>query len=253
MQSSSLGSLKGGCMVALAVAIGYGAAHRDQLSWPDWLHLPRQFGAGNPFGQQHPGDAQPGNSLFHAAESESSAANASQSPVDPSSSGTSGFAAHAGSGVGTPNASSSPAGDSAPGRFAPFSDAGRMPPRMPDSLRPGDHPTGNVLPGRPVRPANHLDAVMGASARKGTQPENPAAGTPRTSPFEALAGQLQQLGATYYLLESWGDSGQLYRFHCQVAAQDNPNNARHFEATDADPMRAMQRVVTEVQLWRAGR
>jgi hypothetical protein len=65
--------------------------------------------------------------------------------------------------------------------------------------------------------------------------------------------RLRELGATYYLLESWGRRGELYRFHCKVAIAGNPDYTRHFECTDAEPARAMQTVLREVEIWRSAR
>jgi hypothetical protein len=65
--------------------------------------------------------------------------------------------------------------------------------------------------------------------------------------------RLRELGATYYLLETWGRNGELYRFHCKIAVAGNPDYTRHFEATDRDASRAMQQVLEQVEAWRAGR
>jgi hypothetical protein len=78
-------------------------------------------------------------------------------------------------------------------------------------------------------------------------------GPPQSNPFRELEQRLRSLGATYYLLESWGTEGNLYRFHVKMAMAGNPNYNRHFEATDADPLTAMSRVLDEVELWRSGR
>ena len=50
---------------------------------------------------------------------------------------------------------------------------------------------------------------------------------------------IAQLGATYYLLESWGNDQQLYRFYCKMAVGGSADYTRYFEATDADPLQAM--------------
>jgi len=56
------------------------------------------------------------------------------------------------------------------------------------------------------------------------------------------------LGASYYLLETWGNRGDQFRFHCKVA-----NSAESFEATDRDPLVAMQKVLERVEASRGGR
>jgi hypothetical protein len=71
--------------------------------------------------------------------------------------------------------------------------------------------------------------------------------------FTRAQQRLRELGATYYLLESWGRRGELYRFHCKVAIAGNADYTRHFESTDAEPAQAMQTVLREVEAWRAAR
>jgi hypothetical protein len=70
--------------------------------------------------------------------------------------------------------------------------------------------------------------------------------------FTEMEHKLREYGATYYLLETWGNDGQLYRFHCRMAVAGNPNYTRHFEATDRDPLTAMSQVLQRVEAWRAG-
>lgn len=71
--------------------------------------------------------------------------------------------------------------------------------------------------------------------------------------FTAMERRLRENGATYYLLETWGNEGELYRFHCKMAIGNNPNYTRHFEATDRDALKAMAQVLERVEAWRAGR
>ena len=70
--------------------------------------------------------------------------------------------------------------------------------------------------------------------------------------FVRIQDRLRQLGATYYLLESWGSGLQLYRFYCKMAVGGNPDYAYYFEAVDIDRLRAMDRVLQQVEAWRAG-
>lgn len=70
--------------------------------------------------------------------------------------------------------------------------------------------------------------------------------------FMGTQKRLRDLGATYYLLETWGRRGELYRFHCKMAIAGNPDYTRYFEATDSDPSRAMQSVLRQVEGWRSG-
>ena len=71
-----------------------------------------------------------------------------------------------------------------------------------------------------------------------------------TDPLTEIQRRLRELGATHYALEFWGDREQLYRFSCEVAIGAGSNYNRHFEATDADRLQAMARVLQEVEAWR---
>lgn len=71
-----------------------------------------------------------------------------------------------------------------------------------------------------------------------------------TDPFKDMERRLRQHGATYYLLETWGQSGELYRFHCRMAVASNASYTRHFEATDRDALKAMSDVLAQVEAWR---
>jgi hypothetical protein len=91
------------------------------------------------------------------------------------------------------------------------------------------------------------------------EPAGAAAGRPAPRPLEpsdrftAMERKLREYGATYYLLETWGNDGDLYRFHCRMAISNNPNYTRQFEATDRDSLKAMAQVLERVEAWRAGR
>ena len=68
-----------------------------------------------------------------------------------------------------------------------------------------------------------------------------------------LERRLRELGATYYLLETWGTHGQYYRFQARMAVGGQADRVRHFEATHSDPQQAMAKVLEQVDSWRAGR
>jgi len=93
----------------------------------------------------------------------------------------------------------------------------------------------------------------GGAPLGGPIPTNVATGVASLDPFSAMQKLLKQQGATYYLLETWGSDGELYRFHAKMAVAGNPNYTRHFEATDRDALGAMRNVVSQVEAWRAGR
>jgi hypothetical protein len=80
-----------------------------------------------------------------------------------------------------------------------------------------------------------------------------ATGTPATADqFHAIQERLRQLGATYYLLESWGNQQQMYRFYCKMAVGGSAQYTRCFEATHAEPLQAMVQVLRQVEAWRDG-
>lgn len=74
-----------------------------------------------------------------------------------------------------------------------------------------------------------------------------------TDPFTAMQKRLQQLGATYVLLESIGNRQEVYRCYCRVAIGGDPSYAYYFEAIDSAPLTAMAQVVRQVEQWRARR
>jgi hypothetical protein len=67
---------------------------------------------------------------------------------------------------------------------------------------------------------------------------------------QQIEQRLQRLGATYYLLETWGNDEQLYRFSCQAAAGGTAGFTHYFEAVEVDPLRAMLKVLQQVEAWR---
>jgi len=64
--------------------------------------------------------------------------------------------------------------------------------------------------------------------------------------------RLRELGAAYYALETWGAQGRLFRFHARMSVPDGAGGLHHFEAVDADPVRAMADVLDQVETWQAG-
>ncbi len=110
---------------------------------------------------------------------------------------------------------------------------------VPVSRRDCDAPAA-----RPLRPFSARISEVGSPDPSGP----PSSGTDR---FTYVLGRLRELGAVYYLLETWGSEGQQFRFHCKMAIGGNPGYTRHFEATDAEPMHAIARVLSDVEAWRA--
>jgi hypothetical protein len=114
----------------------------------------------------------------------------------------------------------------------------------------------NVVPawrlgGRTLAPAMATPAASLSDVRDGAS--TAMAGGGRDEGFASIQQRLRELGATYFLLESWGAQGQLYRFYCKMAIGGNANYHRYFEATGTDPIRVMSKVLKEVEAWRGGR
>ncbi len=166
---------------------------------------------------------------------------------------------------------------STPRKLAPGSD--RPPAREPvsdeEGRRPAPQPQRSVEPAqRPIQPAAFEQRAGDSSGGLGS--EMPAAQVAETravlagdpwpedrrdqasrSPaptdrFLYVLERFRELGAVYYLLETWGNSGQYFRFHCRMAIGGSPSHTRYFEATDPDAMQAMTKVLSEVETWRAG-
>lgn len=83
------------------------------------------------------------------------------------------------------------------------------------------------------------------------QPPAPSESEVEVDPasFERFQKRFQQLGVEYLVLEKLAGDSSKYRFHCRMAVPGSSAYARPFEAHDADPHRAMQHVLTEVERW----
>jgi hypothetical protein len=111
---------------------------------------------------------------------------------------------------------------------------------------------GNTLAGNfpaSVSPVGGNPAANPAGANPGAAGQSLS----QTDRFTWMEHRLREYGATYYLLETWVNGGERYRFFCQMALANSPGHTRNFEATDTDPLRAMGRVVEQVEAWRGGR
>lgn len=117
----------------------------------------------------------------------------------------------------------------------------RRPPLVPVARRDRAWPSGS----QPEPPP-----LQNAVIRPDQQPLRTADPTDR---FLYVMDRLRELGAVYYLLETWGNDGQRFRFHCKMAVAGNPSYTRHFEAIDRDALQSMARVLAEVEAWRASR
>jgi len=134
--------------------------------------------------------------------------------------------------------------------------SGGHPAREWPGRRPSDPTSQNATVG--VFPAGSSDALS-TRGPNGGQPiaaDSPGQAVTQPSPlggdpFVVIQSRLQQLGAVYYLLETWGSDPPCYRFYARMAVAGNRNVTQHFEAVDRVPIRAMQRVLEQVERWKA--
>jgi hypothetical protein len=152
----------------------------------------------------------------------------------------------AGAGQGFSQSASFSAPTDAPTAFPPVHEIQPAPSESPyhrgaRGQPPGaNRPSGSTVygspPHEPAPPAADAASPLG-------QPER----------FTQMERKLREYGATYYLLETWGNDGQSYRFHCRIAVSNDARLSRHFEASNRDALEAMSEVVQRVAAWRAGR
>ena len=86
-----------------------------------------------------------------------------------------------------------------------------------------------------------------SSAVSPDAPNVPGAFHLDADPYVSIQERLRRLGATYYLLESWGNDRQMYRFYCKMAIGGSAAYTRCFEATDANPLQAMRQVLRQIE------
>ena len=86
-----------------------------------------------------------------------------------------------------------------------------------------------------------------ASSLEGDRWGNPGPPSAPVDRFASIQQRLRQLGATYYRLETWGDRGEEFRFQCRIGSGQDARSVRHFEAMDLDAVRAMVRVLGQVE------
>jgi hypothetical protein len=102
----------------------------------------------------------------------------------------------------------------------------------------------------PVTPANYQAPVE--SRPSAALASNGMSNAP-ANPFSQIQARLKQLGATYYLLETWGNEQQFYRFYCKIAVGGNTNFTHCFESTSSDSLQAMTEVLKQVEASRSAK
>jgi len=123
---------------------------------------------------------------------------------------------------------------------------------QPGEARPPMPPSG-AFPGAgapPHVPTAHIMSVATQAASCGT--DRTACPLEQPDRFTEIERKLREYGATYYLLETYGNQGELYRFHCRMAVAGGNQYPRMFEATDPDALKAMADVLHRVEAWRGG-
>ena len=103
-----------------------------------------------------------------------------------------------------------------------------------DNLLPLDHPATT----------GHCDAPA--------SPSGPAGGSSSSNEIKYVLERLQKLGATYFVLEPCGDEKREFRFFCRMSIGGNPRVTQPFWCFDNDPMKAMTRVLKQVEDWQSG-
>lgn len=151
-------------------------------------------------------------------------------------------------------------------------EAPRFVPSKPTNVSAVSHSSAPLAEIKPISPAPAAPAKVmeapptsavvpvayqaAASAQLTPIPQPANSGTDASAlsadPFQAIPKRLRELGATYYLLESWGSDQQTYRFFCKMAVGGSADYTRHFEACHSDPHQAMHQVLQQVELWRSG-
>jgi hypothetical protein len=155
------------------------------------------------------------------------------------------------------NSSSSDAVTFQPAAISP---AASEPPRVVDPTRaspPGVAPQGpTISPARAVDLTSATVIPAAYNAPIASPPTSAGAAAATLSggnSFNEIRQRLAAAGASHFQLESWGHSGDLYRFSCEVPLAADPDFTRHFQVTAADPLAAMAQVLQEIEAWRKSR
>ena len=112
--------------------------------------------------------------------------------------------------------------------------ASEAPPFTPGNLSAKSQLTPVVAPALPLAAAGTAKKVAAVATN-----------------YREIQDRLQRLGATYYVLESWGNDRQLYRFCCKMAVAGNADMST--ASRPPMPIRcAMQQVLQQVETWREG-
>jgi hypothetical protein len=89
----------------------------------------------------------------------------------------------------------------------------------------------------------------GVTVGRGPEADSPVESD---EPIKVIEKRLQELGATYYRLECWGENRDVYHFFCKMPIGGNPNFTRYFDDTQTRPGQAMRNVLEQIETWRSG-
>ena len=92
-----------------------------------------------------------------------------------------------------------------------------------------------------------------APTSRPTEPSAESSSSPLAQRAEPLLADLRKHGVVEYVLEPWGSSGRLYRFHCNMPLVGSSDQTRRFESVSESPLGSIERVAAEVSAWRAER
>lgn len=123
-----------------------------------------------------------------------------------------------------------------------FADDGR-------AARPDREPAGNSA-GEPAtersRPKSETRMTAGFDANRGGDPSDEAKG------LRAGIARLNALGITDYQWQP-GDRDGEFLFRCRLASKHNPRMMQRFEAEAGEPLAALEKVLVQIDEWRAQR
>jgi hypothetical protein len=116
----------------------------------------------------------------------------------------------------------------------------------PDTPKPLATPRAQPVPSSIV-PVSFQSSADASSPSTASGVKLTSLGDLGADPYQSIQERLRRLGATYYLLESWGNQQQMYRFFCKMAVGGSSDYTRCFEATQSDPLQAMLAVLHQVE------
>jgi hypothetical protein len=135
--------------------------------------------------------------------------------------------------------------------------AERQPQRRPRAASPGEPPPrrrGESPLKATAYSAPIASEADGADRARSADRRSAASAEPTADdPLSRGERRLRELGASWYRLETWGVTGELYRFSCKVPLANQAQAARHFEATETTPAKVIEAVVEQVETWQAKR